>query len=75
MLNDIEILDHYLKSKPDFATVNCCWNRIKTELAESTNSSHNRSSVPCGDCGKLLPLNMECDNSECVRVIMRHSTH
>jgi len=43
MLDDIEILDHYLKSKPDFATVNCCWDRIKTELAESTNSSHNIS--------------------------------
>jgi len=41
-------------------------------LAQQTN---NRSSVPCGDCGKLLPINMQCDNPECVRVIMRHGTH
>lgn len=35
----------------------------------------NRSSVPCGDCGRLLLSNMECDNPECVRVIMRNGTH
>lgn len=31
-----------------------------------------RSNILCGDCGKLLLLNMNCDNPECVRVIMRH---
>jgi hypothetical protein len=31
-----------------------------------------RSDVPCGDCGVYLPLDLECDNPKCVRVIMRH---
>ena len=44
-----------------------------SKLAELT-ATTNRSSVPCGDCGKLLLSNMECDNPECVRVIMRHGT-
>jgi len=28
-----------------------------------------RTGVPCGDCGKMLPLNMQCDNEACIRVL------
>jgi len=50
------------------------WQRIKTALAE-LDTTTNRSNVPCGDCGKLLLSTLECDNPECVRVIMRgHGT-
>jgi len=50
------------------------WVRIKKDFEELAQQTDNRSSVPCGDCGKLLLSNMECDNTECVRVMMRHST-
>lgn len=30
-----------------------------------------RTGVPCGDCGKMLPLNMQCDNEACARVIYK----
>jgi hypothetical protein len=49
---------------------NEAWAVIKTALAE-LGTMPNKSSVPCGDCGKLLTATMECDNPECVRVIMR----
>ena len=38
------------------------------QLEGSAMPRKQRTIVPCGDCGKILPLNMECDNEACVRV-------
>jgi hypothetical protein len=29
--------------------------------------TNDRSDMPCGDCNKLLPENLICDNPNCVR--------
>ena len=37
----------------------------------SQEESQKCSTIRCGDCGELLPINLECENPECVRVIMK----
>ena len=41
------------------------------QLEGSAMPRKQRTIVPCGDCGKILPLNMECDNEACAMVIYK----
>lgn len=68
--DDVSAVDSFLKDS-GIVEILEPWNRIKRAIEELAQQTHNRSSVPCGDCGKLLMSNMECDNPECVR---GHST-
>jgi hypothetical protein len=51
------------------------WKKICAYISYAQAITHNRSDVPCGDCGKMLPTNMDCDNPECVRYQVRNSKY
>ena len=60
----ISIVDQAMQSRG--VDVRKAWSIIQATLSD-------RSDVPCGDCGKLLPTDMECDNEKCVRVFVKHN--
>lgn len=47
---DVEMVGEVLKRSPDYATINCCWSRIKTALA-GLGTTPNKPSMPvCPSC-------------------------